>query len=194
MPRCQTIVTCRGCLNDFKTEDLRDSCCSPRCRDDVARAEKEARELAAERAPSAGRTYRYDWQRFGDVVNVDKPIPAGLHVVRWTDPDDANRFCFWLVQEDVAIVDEQTETFGEAFEPIDAPVLVLRIGDLVAIKVHSLEEASARYQELRDASGQGSSEWPVGFVGAVSISYNGRVWLGRTLVLEAACYAEGSRS
>ncbi len=52
--------------------------------------------------------------------------------------------------------------------------------------VASLEEASRVYQAERDASGEGASTFPQGYIGEHHISYNGRVWRGRALVSEAA--------
>ena len=49
----------------------------------------------------------------------------------------------------------------------------------------SVEEASALYQRLRDASGQGYRTWRDGTYGDLRISYNGRVWSGEKLVREA---------
>lgn len=69
-------------------------------------------------------------------------------------------------------------------------VLKLRIGHR-AYDVASLEEASRVYQRLRDDSGEGQSTWPQGRVGKFTISYNGRVWRGETLVSEAASPVEG---
>lgn len=70
-----------------------------------------------------------------------------------------------------------------------APTHTLRIGR-ESFEVDSLTHASILYQELRDASGCGASQWPTGFVEFEGtnyrISYNGRVWDGATLYLEAA--------
>lgn len=49
--------------------------------------------------------------------------------------------------------------------------------------VASLEEASSKYCELRDASGEGASTWPTGTVTKkdgtqLYISYNGKIWEG----------------
>lgn len=47
--------------------------------------------------------------------------------------------------------------------------------------VDSFEEASRVFSELRDASGEGASTWPDGFVNdyglnVARLSYNGKVW------------------
>lgn len=55
--------------------------------------------------------------------------------------------------------------------------------------VASTDEASRLYQELRDKSGLGASQWPTGKLSnGLTISYNGRVWNGETLAAEAAEY------
>lgn len=55
--------------------------------------------------------------------------------------------------------------------------------------VASIEEASRLYQQLRDKSGLGASQWPAGKLSnGLTISYNGRVWNGASLVAEAAEY------
>jgi hypothetical protein len=65
----------------------------------------------------------------------------------------------------------------------------LRIGH-DRFEVDSLTHASILFQELRDASGCGASQWPEGSVEVdgvtYRISYNGRIWEGKTLVMEAA--------
>lgn len=70
-----------------------------------------------------------------------------------------------------------------------APTYALRIGG-ESFEVDSLTHASILYQELRDASGCGANQWPDGFLeldGTIyRISYNGRVWNGATLEMEAA--------
>ena len=70
-----------------------------------------------------------------------------------------------------------------------APTHTLRIGR-ERFEVDSLTHASILFQELRDASGCGASEWPEGFVEVdgvkYRISYNGRVWNGAALEMEAA--------
>lgn len=70
-----------------------------------------------------------------------------------------------------------------------APTYSLRISG-ERFEVDSLTHASILYQELRDASGCGASHWPDGFVEVdgtlYRISYNGRVWNGATLEMEAA--------
>lgn len=59
---------------------------------------------------------------------------------------------------------------------------VLQIGDR-AYPVRSVEHASWLYGKLRDASGEGYSTWPEGFLRKdrrvlYRISYNGNVWKG----------------
>lgn len=70
-----------------------------------------------------------------------------------------------------------------------APTHTLRIGS-DRFEVDSLTHASILFQELRDASGSGGSEWPNGYIEidgtTYRISYNGRVWNGADLVMEAA--------
>jgi hypothetical protein len=70
-----------------------------------------------------------------------------------------------------------------------APTFTLKIGH-ERFEVDSLTHASILYQELRDASGCGASQWPSGFVEFEGtnyrISYNGRIWNGAALYLEAA--------
>lgn len=70
-----------------------------------------------------------------------------------------------------------------------APTYTLRIG-ADRFQVDSLTHASILYQELRDAGGAGSGEWPSGHVEVdgvqYRISYNGRIWDGQTLHMEAA--------
>lgn len=51
----------------------------------------------------------------------------------------------------------------------------LRIGS-ETFEVADLKEAQRVYCEQRDASGEGASTFPQGSVGAVRISYNGRLW------------------
>lgn len=52
--------------------------------------------------------------------------------------------------------------------------------------VADLKEATAEYQKARDASGEGSSKFKDGHLSTGErISYNGRVWRGDQLVLEA---------
>lgn len=63
--------------------------------------------------------------------------------------------------------------------------LTLKVGTRVKHAVSDLAEASRIYQALRDQSGEGASTWPDGSVGRYRISFNGRVWLGEELVLEA---------
>lgn len=72
-----------------------------------------------------------------------------------------------------------------------APSFTLRIGR-EKFQVDSLTHASILYQDLRDASGCGASEWPAGRIEIDGveffISYNGRVWrgkLGGSLEMEA---------
>ena len=55
----------------------------------------------------------------------------------------------------------------------------LVIGKRYNIPVQSLEEASRVYCGLRDESGEGGSTWPSGRVGEYTVSYNGKVWLGK---------------
>ena len=71
--------------------------------------------------------------------------------------------------------------------------MVLKIGRRYSIAVRDVEEASRAYQAARDASGEGQSSFPSGFVHCnrtltYRISYNGRVWLldSATPVREAA--------
>lgn len=70
-----------------------------------------------------------------------------------------------------------------------APTYTLWIGR-ERFEVDSLTHASILFQELRDASGCGASEWPRGRIEVdgttYNISYNGRVWNGTALVMEAA--------
>ena len=55
--------------------------------------------------------------------------------------------------------------------------------------VASVDEASKLYQQLRDRSGLGASRWRAGRLSnGMTISYNGRVWRGETLVSEAVAY------
>ena len=55
--------------------------------------------------------------------------------------------------------------------------------------VASVDEASKLYQQLRDRSGLGASKWRAGRLSnGMTISYNGRVWRGETLVSEPAPY------
>lgn len=61
----------------------------------------------------------------------------------------------------------------------------LRIGKRLSVEVADLREASIVYQRERDASGEGASTFPFGRVGKYTVSYNGRVWLGDLVVLEA---------
>ena len=67
-------------------------------------------------------------------------------------------------------------------------MLVLKIGRRFLVEVKTLEEASLKYQELRDLSEEGASTFPQGRVtGGYRISYNGRVWKeANVLVMEAA--------
>lgn len=64
----------------------------------------------------------------------------------------------------------------------------LRIGP-ERFPVGSLSHASILFQDLRDASGAGARDWPDGEVtgdgNTYRISYNGRVWLGPVVHLEA---------
>ena len=61
--------------------------------------------------------------------------------------------------------------------------------------VASVDEASKLYQQLRDRSGLGASKWRAGRLNnGMTISYNGRVWRGGTLVSEAIAYEQESRS
>lgn len=76
--------------------------------------------------------------------------------------------------------EDQLARTDSSFEP----PLTLRIGKRT-FKVWSAEEASATYQRERDASGKGASQFPDGRLGRLRISYNGRVWLGKRVVLEA---------
>jgi hypothetical protein len=64
--------------------------------------------------------------------------------------------------------------------------MILSIGQRVKVMVGSLAEASRVYSQLRDASGEGASTWPDGKVDGYRISYNGRVWEGKKLLMEAA--------
>ena len=65
---------------------------------------------------------------------------------------------------------------------------ILKIGPKL-IHVADLADASSAYQIERDQSGEGSNRFPEGRVAIGSehyrISYNGRVWKGGTVVLEA---------
>ena len=69
-------------------------------------------------------------------------------------------------------------------------MLVLKIGRRFTVEVATLEEASLKYQELRDQSDEGARTFPNGTVtGGYLISYNGRVWKKAkaiTLIMEAA--------
>ena len=69
------------------------------------------------------------------------------------------------------------------------PIYTLKIG-AERFPVDSLTHASILYQELRDASGCGASQWPAGSIEVEGItyriSYNGRVWDGQALFMEAA--------
>lgn len=75
--------------------------------------------------------------------------------------------------------------------------LILTIGRK-RYAVPSVEQASRQYQELRDADvrrGRGGSLWPTGKLSnGLTISYNGRVWKGDTLVSEAASNEPEARS
>lgn len=62
----------------------------------------------------------------------------------------------------------------------------LHIGRRASFEVADLREASIVYQRERDASGEGASTFPCGRVGKYTVSYNGRVWLGELVVVEAA--------
>jgi hypothetical protein len=53
--------------------------------------------------------------------------------------------------------------------------LVLRVGS-VQFKVASVEDASRVYCAERDRWGLGASEFPTGKLGALRVSYNGKVW------------------
>lgn len=60
-------------------------------------------------------------------------------------------------------------------------MLTLKIGSRLTVKVADLTEASERYSEARDASGEGASTFREGrvFDGnkvVARISYNGRIW------------------
>lgn len=46
----------------------------------------------------------------------------------------------------------------------------------IKIEANSIEEASAAYSAMRDASGEGASTWPCGEWNGKHISYNGKVW------------------
>ena len=66
-------------------------------------------------------------------------------------------------------------------------MLTLTIGRRFKLVVASLEEASRVYQTKRDESNEGASTFPDGRVtGGYRISYNGRVWYGETVAMEAA--------
>lgn len=71
--------------------------------------------------------------------------------------------------------------------------LILTIGR-ARHAVSNVDEASRLYQQLRDASGLGASEWPSGKLSnGYTISYNGRVWDGEKLVSEAVSNERGTR-
>lgn len=57
------------------------------------------------------------------------------------------------------------------------------------IPVRDLVDASHAYQMARDESGEGASTWPSGRVvigeKAYTVSYNGKVWDGETMIMEA---------
>ena len=64
----------------------------------------------------------------------------------------------------------------------------LRVGRK-SIRVRDLVDASHVYQEERDASGLGASKFPEGRIAidgkTYRVSYNGRVWDGPAVVVEA---------
>ena len=58
-----------------------------------------------------------------------------------------------------------------------------------SIRVRDLVDASHEYQDARDASGLGVSKFPEGRIAidgkTYRVSYNGRVWDGAHMVIEA---------
>lgn len=73
-----------------------------------------------------------------------------------------------------------------------APRMVLRIGH-DRFDVDSITHASILYQEIRDASGSSRAHFPVGRleidepeIRFLTIDYDGRVWCGAALEMEAA--------
>lgn len=67
--------------------------------------------------------------------------------------------------------------------------LTLKIGRRQSVPVRDLVDASNTYGILRDESGEGASTFPEGRVDIdgkrYRISYNGRVWCGGSLIMEA---------
>ncbi len=66
---------------------------------------------------------------------------------------------------------------------------ILEMGTREPMRVRDLAHASRNYSAIRDLSGEGASSFPEGSVKIGTkrfrISYNGRVWDGKTCVLEA---------
>lgn len=81
-----------------------------------------------------------------------------------------------------------TEQTARIAMRMPAPSYTLTVGR-ESFEVDSLTHASILFQELRDASGCDSSKWPQGYVEVEGItyriSYNGRVWNGASVYLEA---------
>ena len=56
-----------------------------------------------------------------------------------------------------------------------------------------LAEASRVYCHLRDESGEGASTFPEGRAAIYRISYNGRVWLGKSVVYDPRAVGHPAR-
>lgn len=63
-------------------------------------------------------------------------------------------------------------------------MVILTIGSRVKLHLPSVELAQAKYNELRDASGEGARDWPNGTITVgtrkIHLSYNGRMWAKRS--------------
>lgn len=58
--------------------------------------------------------------------------------------------------------------------------MFLTIGKRAKVEVKDFAEASAVYSRLRDESGEGSSTFPEGKLPGHYVSYNGKVWAGKS--------------
>lgn len=52
----------------------------------------------------------------------------------------------------------------------------------IEIVADTAAEASAKYNAMRDAFGEGASTWPDGQWGRFRISYNGKIWDGGVVI------------
>lgn len=68
--------------------------------------------------------------------------------------------------------------------------MILKIGKRFSLACRDIAEASRFYQAVRNASFEGCSTFPPGEIktewAVYRISYNGRVWIGDSLYMEAS--------